>query len=224
MVSVALDFALRRRPVAGMIELHNDLRRVTSWIRNRRTIKPVDMDTFRPVDRELVEQLLENACWAPTHGMTEPWRFRIHAGPARQPLAATLQRLYRETTPEALFRSDKLAKLGSLPLLAPVVILLIMARDPSGRIAEVEEIAAVACAVQNLHLSASAIGLGGFWSTPPLLATGAASDAFSLAANERCLGLFYLGWPRPGFAWPQGSRSPLALKATWIQPPPSASV
>ena len=195
---------------------HQHLQSVTEWIRNRRTIKPVDMDPTRPVSRELVSKLLENACWAPTHGMTEPWRFVIYSGDARKPLAATLQRLYSATTPEHQFRPDKFAKLGSLPPLAPVVILICMVRDPSGKIAEIEEIEAVACAVQNLHLSASAVGLGGFWSTPPLLETEAARTALSLAQNERCLGLFYLGWPRADLVWPEGKRSPVESKVTWI--------
>ncbi|MGK0186956.1 MAG: nitroreductase [Verrucomicrobiales bacterium] len=195
------------------------LQQVTDWIRNRRTIKPVDMDSNRPLERELVDHLLENACWAPTHGMTEPWKFLVFAGDARQPLADTLQQLYTETTPVENFRADKFSKLGKLPLLAPVVIAICMARDVTGKIAEVEEIEAVACAVQNLHLSASAIGLAGFWSTPPLLETEAARSALRLEANECCLGLFYLGWPNGELIWPKSKRTSLDSKVTWIDYP-----
>lgn len=193
------------------------LARVSDWIRNRRTIKPADMDGDRPLDRQLVNHLLENACWAPTHGMTEPWRFMVYSGASRKPLANKLQQIYTETTLPKNFRPDKLTKLGLQPLLAPVVIGICMVRDISGKIAEVEEIEAVACAVQNLHLSASAIGLGGFWSTPPLLETDAAAAALGLADNERCLGLFYLGWPKENLTWPQGKRSALASKVRWSE-------
>lgn len=193
------------------------LARVSDWIRNRRTIKPADMDGDRPLDRQLVNHLLENACWAPTHGMTEPWRFTVYSGASRKPLANKLQQIYTETTLPKNFRPDKLTKLGLQPLLAPVVIGICMVRDISGKIAEVEEIEAVACAVQNLHLSASAIGLGGFWSTPPLLETDAAAAALGLADNERCLGLFYLGWPKENLTWPQGKRSALASKVRWSE-------
>ena len=194
----------------------DSLIQVTDWIRCRRTIKPVDMDSERPLDRALVNHLLENACWAPTHGMTEPWRFLVYTKETRQGLAAALQDLYAATTPEENYRPDKFAKLGTQPLLAPVVIAICMARDITGKIAEIEEVEAVACAVQNLHLSASAIGLGGFWSTPPILETEAANDALHLKANERCLGLFYLGWPKAGLAWPKSARFPLESNVTWM--------
>ena len=54
---------------------------------------------------------------------------------------------------------------------------------------------AVACAVQNLHLSATAAGLAGMWSTPPLVYSGCDQAGASSAGDERCLGFFFLGWP-----------------------------
>ena len=43
-------------------------------IRGRRTHKVFESE---PVPREVVEQLLELARWAPNHFVTEPWRFRV---------------------------------------------------------------------------------------------------------------------------------------------------
>ena len=40
-----------------------------------------------PVDRALIEQMLEAANWAPSHGDTEPWRFTVFAGAGRAVLA-----------------------------------------------------------------------------------------------------------------------------------------
>lgn len=187
---------------------------VSAWIRNRRTVKPDAMDN-RPVDRALIEQLLENANWAPSHGRTEPWRFHIYTGQARERLADGLQAVYRESTPEASFQTEKYEKLGRNPRLAPVVFLLVMERQTTEKIPEIEEIEAVACAVQNLHLSASAVGLGGFWSSPPLVYTEAMRNWLELGAKDRCLGLFYLGWPRDLRAWPEGRRKPIEQKVVW---------
>src|SRR5476651_506343 len=100
---------------------------LTRIIRHRRSIKPVDMDASRAVERSLLTELLENANWAPTHGLTEPWRFNVYQGTARQGLSETMQRIYRETTPEAEFREDKLRKMSENPLRAPVVIVVWMA-------------------------------------------------------------------------------------------------
>ena len=62
----------------------------TSWFRLPRTalcIRPLDA-----VGREKVEELLEAANWAPTHGRTEPWRFVVLTKQAQlQMLELTLQ-------------------------------------------------------------------------------------------------------------------------------------
>jgi nitroreductase len=45
-------------------------------IKKRRSIFP---HTYidKPIPREIIDQVLENANWAPTHKMTEPWRFKV---------------------------------------------------------------------------------------------------------------------------------------------------
>jgi hypothetical protein len=46
---------------------------LSALIRQRRSLKPAAMDAARPIDRAVLMTLLENATWAPTHGLTEPW-------------------------------------------------------------------------------------------------------------------------------------------------------
>lgn len=188
---------------------------ISALIRHRRSIKPVDMDPARTVDRAVLTQVLEDATWAPNHGMTEPWKFVVHQGAARQRLAETMQRVYRETTPAGEFREDKMKKMSENPLLAPVVIACVMERCGGAKIPEVEEIEAVACALQNLQLSATAAGLGCYWSSPPLLGTREFAGWLRLGAEDRCVGLIYLGWPRAGLGWPQGKRQPVEAKTVW---------
>jgi nitroreductase len=190
---------------------------ITEVIRSRRSIKPFDMDSGRGVDRALILELLENANHAPTHGLTEPWRFHIFTGEGRRTLAETMARLYRETTPESEFREDKMRKMSENPLLAGAVIVLGMARRGGAKIPELEEIEAVACAVQNLALSVTSAGLAGYWSSPPLVYTRAFVDWLGLGADDRCLGLFYLGWPKAGFTPPKAIRKPVEEKITWHQ-------
>lgn len=186
---------------------------ITTIIRERRSVKPALLRPD-PVPRETVELLLENANWAPTHGLTEPWRFHVFTGPSREKLAKALQSIYQKHTPTELQRPEKLEKLGKNPLLAPVVITISMHPDPTGKIPEQEEIAAVACAVQNMHLTASALGLGGFWSSPPLVYTEDMRTFLTLPEGDRCLGLFYLGWPQDGVVL-ESRRGPIAQKSSW---------
>jgi nitroreductase len=188
---------------------------ISALIRHRRSIKPVDMDSSRTVERALLTQVLEDATWAPTHGLTEPWKFVVHQGAGRQRLAETMQRVYRETTPANEFREDKMKKMGENPLLAPVVIACVMERRGGAKIPEVEEIQAVACALQNLQLSATAAGWGCYWSSPPLLGTKQFAEWLQIGPDDRCVGLVYLGWPRAGLNWPQSKREPVELKTVW---------
>ena len=188
---------------------------ISTLIRHRRSIKPVDMDAVRAVERSLLTQVLEDATWAPTHGLTEPWKFVVHQGAARQRLAETMQRIYQETTPANEFREDKMKKMGENPLLAPVVIACVMERRGGAKIPEVEEIEAVACALQNLQLSATAAGLGCYWSSPPVLGTHEFAKWLNIGAEDRCVGLIYLGWPREGLNWPRSVRQPVESKTRW---------
>ena len=182
------------------------------WIRTRRTWKPENMDPDREVPQALLDAMFENANWAPTHGLTEPWRFKLYRGEARQALAEALQKLYADHTPEGEFRPEKHAKLGRTPVQAAAVIMICMQRQVGGKIPELEEVAAVACAVQNMHLTASAAGLGAKWSSPPICYTPAMNEFLGLGDEDRCLGLFYVGWPKDGAATPQSTRSPAADK------------
>jgi len=184
-------------------------------IRNRRSVKPVDMDVARPVPEDLIWQFLENGTWAPTHGLTEPWKFHVFAGGARASLAEALPKIYREVTPPVEVREDKLAKLGQNPLLAPVVIACCVEKRGGEKIPFLEEVEAVACAIQNVMLSATAAGLGSFWSSPPVLGSAAFGQWLGQGEGDVCVGLLYLGWPKSGRVTAVVPRKPVAEKVVW---------
>ena len=187
-----------------------------STYRNRRTLKPAAMDPARTVHRELLEAILTDATWAPTHGLTQPWRFDVFTGTARLRLAEGLQALYDAATPEAARNEDKRAKLGQSPRLAPVVIAVTARVVPGGKISELDELCATACAVQNLMLSAHERGLASFWATPPVAVSPSFAVWLGLDATHRPLGLVYLGWPQAGKAPPPApSRDPLERHAVF---------
>ena len=58
---------------------------ITAIIRDRRTIQPKDYSQ-REVQRDVIDTVLGNAIWAPTHGMTQPWRFTVFTGKGREKL------------------------------------------------------------------------------------------------------------------------------------------
>lgn len=184
-------------------------------IRHRRTIKP-PMMSDAPVSQEDLDAILENANWAPNHGLTQPWRFRIYRGEARARLADDLAQLYLTAVPKDQQKEGKAEKLAQMPRRAPVVILVCMERQKIEKIRELEEIEAVACAVQNMHLTAAARGLGAFWSTPPFLYTEEMNAYLGLGEKDRCLGIFYLGHPAEPGEWPKGRRQAIADRVEYV--------
>ena len=184
---------------------------ITHVIRHRRTIKPKQFSD-RPIDPEIVAEILENANWAPTHGLTEPWRFTVFTGDARQQLADFLAATYKAITPPDQFRQSKYEGMSVNPTLAPVVIAIAMKRQSSEKISELDELQAVACAVQNMHLTAAAHGLGGFWSTNAAAISDQMREFLNLGTKDRSLGLFYLGYPTGD--WPESSRGSIEDKVT----------
>ena len=175
-------------------------------IANRRSIKPALMDPEREVSQELWQQLFEAANWAPTHGLTEPWRFDVFSGAQRQLVADALQTSYKAETSEAEFRPEKFEKMGRNPFLSNSVVVVSMFLDPKSKVPEIEEAEAVACAVQNLHLLAASVGLGVFWSSPAVSYGEAFAQSLELGEHQKCLGMLYVGWPREGLEWPVSKR------------------
>lgn len=185
---------------------------VSDIIRRRRAIFPKTYITGKPVDRSIIEEILENANHAPTHKLTEPWRFRVfHSDEARRNLGDMLSEYYRQNTPPELFSEEKMVKSAENPLRSAAVIAIIMQRDASEIVPEWEEIAAVAMAVQNMWLTCTEYNLGCYWSTPAAALKN--RTFFELRPDERCLGLFYIGWhempPLPA------KRKPVSDKTIW---------
>ena len=96
----------------------------------------------------------------------------------------------------------------------PVIIAIICHQSQLPKVIPHEEIASTAMAVQNLHLAARALDLGGFWSSGKKAFNESVAKFMSLESNEQCLGFFYLGYPKVD--WPKSSRGPIADKVEWF--------
>ena len=189
-----------------------NLSEISDVIKNRRTIYP-EFFSSRKVHKEIVEKILNNAIWAPTHGKTQPWRFKVFMEDAKLNLGEQLAEIYKHKTSKEQFKEAKFNKLIARPSLSSVAIVVCMKRDPDEKILELEEIEAVACAIQNMHLTATAYGIGGFWSTPKIIYSKEMNDFLKIEPNDKCLGIFYLGYPAS--EWPKGQRKPIEYLTEW---------
>ncbi|MCB0429893.1 MAG: nitroreductase [Flavobacteriales bacterium] len=190
-----------------------NLSEISSLIRERRTIKPESFSS-RKVHREIVEKLLDVARWAPTHGMTQPWRFIVFEGDGVKRLSGVQAQTYERLNEGSRFVKAKWEQLRDRPLRATVVIAICMQRQPEEKIPEIEEVEAVACAVQNIMLMATAYGIGSYWSSGGLTYTEEMKAFLELGERDRCLGFLYLGYPNE--AWPESQRRPVDTFTKWI--------
>lgn len=190
-----------------------NLSEITDLIKNRRTIYP-EQFSDRKVHKEQLELILNNAQWAPTHGNTQPWRFKVFTEESRQVLSDFLAETYLKLTPPEAQNDLKLAKMMQRPMQASAVVAVCMERQPTEKILEIEEIEAVACAIQNMHLTCTAYGLGGFWATPKLIYSQEMNQFLKIGEKDKCLGLFYIGYP--AIEWPTAHRKPLEYTTEWI--------
>jgi nitroreductase len=182
-------------------------------IRLRRSIKP---DKLKPdtVDRALLDRMLEAANWAPSHGLTEPWRFIVFSGDARRDLVeAVVSTMAPDDQPTLAADDPRREKVAKNFLTPPIVIAIICAPSTSPKIIPHEEIASTAMAVQNLQLAARALGLSTYWTSGEKAFHPRMAKFLGIEPPAKCLGFLYVGYP--AIAWPEGARKPIADKVEW---------
>ncbi len=190
---------------------HEDIDRL---MRSRRSVFPQNFSTDKIAD-QTIQEILENARWAPTHGMTQPWLFLVFGAEGKNRLGRILAEIYRKITAEVDFKESKYQKHIERAAQSSHVIALCMRRGSNPKIPEIEEIEAVACAAQNIYLSLTARGLGGYWSSGAIVYSDELKEEFGLRAADKILGLFYIGVPAEGHK-PNSTREALESKVEWI--------
>ncbi|WP_261511134.1 nitroreductase family protein [Chryseobacterium paludis] len=157
-------------------------------IEQRRSVFPKDY-TETEISQEIIDEILNSATFAPNHKRTKPWRFKIFKGDEKAQLASEMQNIYKATQSEQTFLQKKYDDIGFKINKANAVVSIVV--NFSGMLPEWEEIAAVSMAVQNMYLTSTANGVGCYWSSPVIV--NHLKDSLTIAENQKCLGLFYMG-------------------------------
>ena len=182
---------------------------VPAFLEARRSIR-----AFRPepVERAVLDTLVEAACIAPAPHHSRPWRFVVVDGPdAMQALADGMGARWRadlagDGVPAA--RIDELvdashAKLTSAPALVLGCLTwdgLDRYPDPARQRAEWGmALLSLGAAVENLMLAAADRGLASCWVAAPIFCPEAARDALALPAEWLPHALVMVGRPDPGY-------------------------
>ena len=208
---------------------------------SRRSIFPKDF-SGSSVPRGVIERALASATWAPTHGKTQPWRFVVfYGGDAVAHFetlkAAALQRAL-VGSPDALASAlQKMRRKAADVAKCGAIVAIVLKRVPNAKgvfMPEWEDMCAVACAVQNLHLHLTAEGYCGYWSSGGVGGWAEDSEVRSLvgasgdttladgsgggggaAVRDRIMGWFHIGASDAAGKY-NARRDPIATKVTWI--------
>mmetsp|Transcript_2853 Transcript_2853/g.4603 ORF Transcript_2853/g.4603 Transcript_2853/m.4603 type:complete len:285 (-) Transcript_2853:97-951(-) len=184
-------------------------------LRQRRSIMPKQYVDNKAVPRQVLDDMLEAARWAPSHHLTQPWHFVVFDSLAKRvQLGHFLANHYRQTCDAAQkdFSSKKFSKKIANAGKASFIVAICVAKN--SRNPQLEEICSVACAVQNMHLMATAHKVGAYWSSSTVFSENGKTpkevmEFLQLEPSEyMCLGWMFVGALGEKDKWPQGRRKP----------------
>jgi nitroreductase len=184
---------------------------VLDAIKARRSIAKFRPD---PLPREVLEQMLEAAVWAPNHRLTEPWRFYVLTGEGKRRFAE-IRRRFRAAAfqdpqaPEAVKALDRLYQ----DTLATPALVVVTSHVAADEVQREEDIAATFMAAQNLMLAGVEMGAGTYLRTGPIIHDPELRDLLHLEDDRRVLGIIYTGYPSDT---PQKRRTPAAERTVWL--------
>ena len=146
-----------------------------------------------PVSRELIERLLQAAVQAPNHYHVRPWRFVVLTGESRNALGEILAQALKKQNPELPEAGMEIER--AKPLRAPVLIAVGVDKAADPRVLEIENICAVAAAVENLLLAAHAVGLGAHWRTGSAAHDADVKKFLGFSPEQELISFVYIGYP-----------------------------
>jgi nitroreductase len=192
-----------------------DYDQVIQVIKKRRTIRVYTTD---PLTDDYVEKVIEAACWAPTGANTQPFEFVV----VKDRTAKTeIRKIFQETTysPKTTDHPSQTSP-GNFLESAPVLIVVL--GDPRFKEAypkgeQRDEIlhASLSAAVQNMHLAAVSLGLGGsVWTTVSPVAGFKIKDLLNIPQVFVVKTIMPLGHPK-AIPSPPPRRAPVVHYGTY---------
>ncbi|MBK6372175.1 MAG: nitroreductase [Saprospiraceae bacterium] len=178
-------------------------------IASRKSVFPTVYND-RKIERPVMEAVLESANFAPSHRLTQPWKFVVFENDSLKSLGDKISEIYKANAPADKFSEKKFEEFSKKITKSAAVIAIVLDAHPD-LLPEWEEIASTACAVQNMWLTCTVHGLGCYWSSPSMIRH--IGPFLSLSENQKCIGLFYMGYTDVSI--PTSERTPIGSKVEW---------
>ncbi|GAA4830571.1 nitroreductase [Paenibacillus vulneris] len=171
---------------------------IAKTIRERRSIRTFNRN---PVPRELVIQLLNDAVWAPNHGLREPWRFIYVDSDGGKTRLVDLITSASGNLKRYRLLPSKLKEFMRNKILEIPAHLIVVMKEEKNEHKRNEDFAAVCCFMQNFQLLGWENNLGMIWSTIEFIFDPGFQDGLGVRKDERIVGILHMGFfdkaPRP---------------------------
>lgn len=158
--------------------------------------------------RPEIQVLLDAAVLAPTHHLSQPWRFVVLSGDALRELGDALAASASESG-----RNVEAAR--RLPDSAPAIIAVIDRAGQDHHVSAADEHYAVGAAMQNLLLAAHDAGLGAMIRTGIHVLSPHVRDHLGVKPDEQLAGFIYVGHLPPDHTSKSPERTPAADLTEW---------
>ena len=166
---------------------------ILNLIKNRRNTKRFN---DKDISKSNIETILESGTWAPNHRNTEPWRFVVVSkfSKVREKIANELIKLQESKSDTPLSQEQKRNLVNHVNS-APCYIYVFSIPGENPEITE-ENYGAVCCAIQNMQLTATSMGLGIGWSTGKMAKIKNLHSILNVAQEFKIVGVLTLGYPQ----------------------------
>ena len=197
--------------------MNDSAQQISEWIKNRKSTFVNGLKEGTKIDDRIIEKLLRNASWAPSHGLVQAWHFKVFAAKGVKKFFEVQQEIYRQITPPDKFSDFKYAAYNEKWKRVSHVIAIITQRDPRRRFPKQEDIVSVACAMENIYLSLEGFGIAGYLSTGDICYSSPMRKFLGLKDDDEPVGFFMLGFPDESVRRPPRKRTDVSEKTEWIR-------
>jgi nitroreductase len=142
-------------------------------------------------DSVQLQRILHAGSRAPDHGRLKPWRFVVMEGAAREAFtaaAAEAKRVRLPMTDEQL--ASERQKIARSPC---VVVVGCAVNREQTKVPEIEQVAAVSAAVENMFLAAHDLGFGVMWKTGAAAYDVNVKATAGLAPDDHIVAILHMG-------------------------------
>lgn len=145
------------------------------------------------VPRATIEKLLSAAAQAPNHYKVRPWRFVVLTGAGLEKLGDVFAASFADRHPD--LPAEALDKTRALTHRSPLIIAVGVDKPSEPKVLEIENVAAVSAACQNILLAAEAEGLAVKWRTGEWARDAQVKEFLGFAPDQTVIAFLYIGYP-----------------------------